>query len=106
MEYHKINGNRHVRLKLNRSKNSLLYLIGFQSKRRVLLDEGVANPTPRLAKTSLHQCKHFCTVYHVHLKWRGVDMLSMNMADKDVVLRENLMFSDDLWLFPNMNEIK
>lgn len=42
----------------------------------------------------------FCNVYHVHLEWRGVEMLGMNMADKDVVLRENLMFSDDSWLFP------
>lgn len=35
-----------------------------------------------------------------------VEMLSMNMADKDVVLRENLMFSDDSWFFPFMIEIK
>lgn len=35
-----------------------------------------------------------------------VKMLSMNMADTDVVLRENLMFSDDSWLFPIMIEIK
>lgn len=48
----------------------------------------------------------FCNVYHVHLEWRGVEMLGMNMADKDVVLRENLMFSDDSWLFPIMIEIK
>lgn len=68
-------------------------------QRRVLLDECVA-------KTSIHQCKHFCNVYHVHLEWRGVEMLGMNMADKDVVLRENLMFSDDSWFFPFMIEIK
>lgn len=35
-----------------------------------------------------------------------LEMLSMNMADTDVVLRENLMFSDDSWLFPIMIEIK
>lgn len=35
-----------------------------------------------------------------------VEMLSMNMADTDVVLRENLMFSDDSWLFFIMIEIK
>lgn len=42
----------------------------------------------------------------MYLKWCGVEMLSMNMVDKDVVLRENLMFSDDLWFFFFMIEIK
>lgn len=35
----------------------------------------------------------------MYLEWCGVEMLGKNMVDKDVVLRENMMFSDDLWFF-------
>lgn len=42
----------------------------------------------------------------MYLEWCGVEMLGMNMVDKDVVLRENMMFSDDLWFFFIMIEIK
>lgn len=40
------------------------------------------------------------------LKRCGVEKLGINIAEKDVIFKEKLMFSNDPWLFFNINEIK
>lgn len=40
------------------------------------------------------------------VKWCGVEKLLIDMTDKDAVFIEDMMISDNLWLFPNINKIK
>lgn len=41
-----------------------------------------------------------------YVKWCGVEKLLIDMTDKDVVFIEDMMISDNLWFFFNINKIK
>lgn len=41
-----------------------------------------------------------------YVKWCGVEKLLIDMMDKDVVFIEDMMISDNLWFFFNINKIK
>lgn len=53
----------------------------------------------------VQMCIYFVS-YIKHTLWSSVGKLSTYMAGNDAVLTEDLIFSDDPWIFPNIINCK